>query len=92
METVGFIGLGNMGLALAQRAQSLGMGVLGLARVGRQTPLHLDRLFTPEERGQMLAQSDYVVIAVPLTGETHGMIDAGFIEDMKPNAGSRDLF
>ena len=84
--TVGIIGLGNMGLALTGRAQTLGMRVLGLARSPRQKPPYLDRLFTPDERGQLLAQSDYVVIAVPLTGETHGMVNAGFLEEMKSSA------
>ena len=84
--TVGIIGLGNMGLALAGRAQPLGMQVLGLARGRRQTPPNIDGLYTPEEREQMLTQSDYVVVAVPLTDDTRGMVDADFLEGMKTSA------
>jgi phosphoglycerate dehydrogenase-like enzyme len=45
-----------------------------------------DRVFGPENRMEMLARSDYVVVTAPLTPETRGMIGEAEFEAMKPGA------
>jgi glyoxylate reductase len=79
--TLGIIGLGEIGQAVARRAQGFGMKVLGWTRSGRPVAgvesVSLDEL---------LAQSDFVSVNVALTEETRMLIDAEAIARMKPGA------
>jgi len=79
-QAVGIVGYGDIGRAVASRAHAMGMRVLALKR---HAPASADPLiaqfFKPAELDAMLAQCDYVVVAAPLTPETHHMIgDAAF--------------
>ncbi|NNL85620.1 MAG: D-2-hydroxyacid dehydrogenase, partial [Myxococcales bacterium] len=85
-RTVGIIGLGSIGLAVAERCQALGMRVIANKRRGGAKPVCVDQLFGPGDLPELLAQSDYVVIAAPLTPETKGMIGEKEIHQMKPTA------
>jgi phosphoglycerate dehydrogenase-like enzyme len=88
-QTVGIVGYGDIGRAVASRARALGMQVLALKR---QAPPHdsadafADRVFGPENRLELLSRSDYVVVAAPLTPETRGLIGEAEFEAMKPGA------
>ena len=88
-QTVGIVGYGDIGRACAARARALGMRVLAVKRHG---PMlynmdHLvDRTFGPDGLGQVLEQSDYVVVSAPLTPETRGMISDAQFARMKPTA------
>jgi len=88
-RTVGIVGYGDIGRAVATRARALGMRVLGLTRRG---PLlyHVDpvvsQIFGPQDRIQMIEQCDYVVVTAPLTAETRGMIGEAEFAAMKPEA------
>jgi len=62
------------------------MRVLGLARTARTQPPYIDQLYTPPQRGDLLAQADYAVLAVPVTPATRGMVDASFLGQMKKTA------
>ncbi len=70
-STLGIVGLGRIGQAVARRAQGFELRVLYAQRTRVQTDLgeyrELDKLF---------AESDIVSIHTPLTPETHGLIDA----------------
>jgi phosphoglycerate dehydrogenase-like enzyme len=88
-QTVGIVGYGDIGRAVATRVRAMGMRVLGLTRRG---PLlyNMDNLvsqvFAPADRIRMIEQSDYVVVAAPLTPDTVGMIGDAEFAAMKPNA------
>jgi phosphoglycerate dehydrogenase-like enzyme len=87
-QTVGIVGYGDIGRAVASRLKPMGMNVLALRRnvpEGNSDPL-VDRYYRPEELKQMLAQCDYVVVTAPLTPETRGMIGAAEFAVMKPDA------
>jgi len=88
-RTVGIVGYGDIGRAVAVRVRALGMRVLGLTRhgpgAGRADEL-VERIFGPDERMRMLRQCDYVVITAPLTPETRGLIGAAEIAALKPDA------
>ena len=84
--TVGIVGLGTMGLALADRAQLLGMRVWGLVRTPRAKPASVDGLFTPEQRAEVLGQADFVVLAVPITAATEGTVNDEFLRQMQSSA------
>lgn len=87
-RTVGIVGLGNTGRALALRCKALEMRVLGHRRRAAETP-GVDVL-TSTDRGEgiddLLRESDFVVLAVPLSDATHHLIGARELGLMKPDA------
>src|SRR5436305_411152 len=88
-QTVGIVGYGDIGRAVATRVRAMGMRVLAVKRSGpllyNVDPL-VSRIFKPDALGEMLPQCDYVVAAAPLTPETRGMIGDAAFEAMKPEA------
>jgi phosphoglycerate dehydrogenase-like enzyme len=83
--TVGIVGLGDIGTEVARLCRAFGMHVLGLRR--RPAPSDLaDEVLPPDRLQDLLARSDFVVIAVPLTAETRGMIGRAELAAMKPDA------
>jgi phosphoglycerate dehydrogenase-like enzyme len=88
-KTVGIAGLGNTGLELAVRAKAFGMRVLGYRRRATETPPGVDRLYSAD-RGdaldELLQESDFVVLAVPLSDATHHLIGERELRLMKPAA------
>jgi phosphoglycerate dehydrogenase-like enzyme len=85
-KTVGIVGYGDIGRAIAIRVRPLGMKVLALKRNTAQVDPMVDHVFGPEQRGQMISRSDYIVVAAPLTAETRGMIGEAEFAAMKPTA------
>jgi phosphoglycerate dehydrogenase-like enzyme len=86
-QTVGIVGYGDIGRAVASRVHAMGMRVLALKRHAPAEPDPLiAQFFAPEELGAMLGQCDYVVAATPLTAETRHMIGDAAFAAMKPNA------
>ena len=83
--TVGIVGFGGIGRAVARLAKAFGMRVVGNKRTRVEDPA-LDRLYSPEQLGDLLAESDFVVLAAPESEETRGMIGAAALEQMKPKA------
>jgi glyoxylate reductase len=79
--TLGIVGLGQVGQAVARRAGGFGMRVLGWNRSDRNVP-------GVENRGldDLLAESDFISINVALTAETRGLIDARRIGLMQRDA------
>ena len=85
--TVAIVGMGAIGGETARLCQAFGARVLGStrsARVDGRTPPHCDQLFGPDQLHAMVAQGDYVVLAVPLTETTRGFFDAEALAAMKP--------
>jgi len=74
-QTMGIIGLGDIGKAAARRAEAMGMLVVGLGRADG-----------PERKRQLLAQADYVVLSAPLTPQTRGIVAEPELRAMKPAA------
>lgn len=86
-QTVGIVGYGDIGRAVAGRVHAMGMRVLALKRHPPASPDPLiDRYFAPQELLPMLAECDYVVVAAPLTAETRHMIGDAALAAMKPGA------
>lgn len=85
-STAGIIGLGDIGLAVAERAKALGMRVLASKRhVGAQ-PVCVDELLGTDGLSYLLRESDFVIVAAPLTPETQGLIGEAELRTMKPTA------
>jgi phosphoglycerate dehydrogenase-like enzyme len=88
-QTVGIVGYGDIGRAVAGRVCAMGMRVLGLTRRGslpHQADDLAEQIFAPADRIHMIEQCDYLVITAPLTPETRGMIGEAEIAAMKPEA------
>ncbi len=84
---VGIVGLGGIGREVARRCKGLGMRVWAVKRDPAAGEAgDVDRLFGPQDLEQVLKGSDYVVITVPSTAETEGMIGAGELALMKEGA------
>jgi lactate dehydrogenase-like 2-hydroxyacid dehydrogenase len=84
--TLGIIGMGRIGRALARRAIGFDMRVLYSNR-SRLSPDDEKRLnATWAERDQLLAESDFVVVMAPYSAATHHLIGAPEIARMKPTA------
>jgi glyoxylate reductase len=79
--TLGIVGLGEVGQAVARRAAGFGMRVLGWSRSDREVPGVQRR-----ELEDLLAESDFVSINVALTRDTRGMIDARRLGLMRSDA------
>ena len=81
-QTLGIVGLGNIGTRLAEKAAALGMNVLATARSPRTVPSGVER----RELSALLSESDYVSLHVPLVAETRHLISADEFARMKPSA------
>ncbi len=78
-QTVGVIGMGAVGREIAHLSQSMGLRVLGIKRtVAGLEPaaLHADELFTPDELPRVLPRCDYLILMVPQSPDTEGMMGA----------------
>jgi phosphoglycerate dehydrogenase-like enzyme len=88
-RTVGIVGLGHTGTELAVRAKAFGMRVLGYRRRATEPPPGVDVL-SCADRGEsldgLLGESDFVVLAVPLSDATYHLIGARELALMKPSA------
>lgn len=87
-QTLGIVGYGSIGHAVAVRARALEMKVLALKRlvsISEADPL-VDRFFASDQRLEMLSQCDYVVVTLPLTKQTKGLIGESEFSVMKKNS------
>ncbi len=87
-RTVGLVGVGAIGSAVAVRAKAFGMRTLGVGRCdprGRSVA-GVDRLLGRDELATLLAESDWVVVAAADTPETRGMIGTAELAVMRPGA------
>jgi phosphoglycerate dehydrogenase-like enzyme len=87
-QTVGIVGHGDIGRAVARRAKAFDMRVLALRKdvSPRAGDEHVDRVYPAADLHAMLPECDYVVVTAPLTAATTGMIGKREFELMKPNA------
>ncbi|MGE5560502.1 MAG: D-2-hydroxyacid dehydrogenase [Chloroflexota bacterium] len=84
-RTVGIVGLGGIGRLVAKKAKGLDMRVIGTKRHPQPVPF-VDEVLPDDRLEDLLAQSDYVVVAVPSTPDTVGLIGRSQINKMKPSA------
>jgi len=99
--TVGIVGLGSIGRAVGALATAFGCRVIATRRRPEATAQDdrdasadepsfgeamLDRVGGPETLPALLVESDFVVLAAPLTAETENMIDAETLAAMKPGS------
>jgi phosphoglycerate dehydrogenase-like enzyme len=84
--TLGIIGLGAIGSEIARRALAFGMRVLAVDPVQEQAPEGVDAIWRPERLPELLAESDFVVIAAPHTPRTEKLFRRAQFQEMKRTA------
>jgi len=83
-KTVGIVGLGRIGSEVAKKAKCLGMKIIATKRNPTiPKPIYIDKLVHPENLKELLAESDFVVLTLPLTKETEGMLGESQLKSMK---------
>jgi D-2-hydroxyacid dehydrogenase (NADP+) len=87
-QTAGIIGLGMIGKEIARLCKAFDMNVIGMRRSGGPESVipEVDRVYLREQLPELLSASDFVILALPLTVETRGMIGEKELRDMKPGA------
>ncbi|MBW2358262.1 MAG: D-glycerate dehydrogenase, partial [Deltaproteobacteria bacterium] len=85
-KTLGIVGLGRIGRAVARRARGFEMGVLYNNRHPIEVSLEKELGVEYADFNTLLAQSDFVSIHVPLTEETRHLIDGEAFKRMKTTA------
>lgn len=84
-KTLGIVGFGRIGRAVAERASAFGMRVVTNQR--RPTPeLYLEEGVEPLDLHDLLAQADFVSMHLPANDETRGLVDAEFLSLMPDSA------
>lgn len=84
--TLGLVGLGSIGVEIATRARALGMRVIAVRKHPRSDPAPADAQWGMERLDDLLAESEWVVLAAPLTDETRGLIGVRRLERMRRDA------
>jgi glyoxylate/hydroxypyruvate reductase A len=84
-RTLGVLGLGEIGRELAKKAEALELRVIGTRRSQEQVP-YVDRIYPPEATDEVLAQSDFVLLLLPLTPETEEIMNARRFKAMRSTA------
>lgn len=87
-KTVGIVGLGNIGKEVARLSKAFGMRVVAIRRSSPRTSQarNVDLMLPRQELPRLLAESDYVVITLPYTRETHDLFGETELKAMKSSA------
>ena len=88
-KTIGVVGLGDIGLALAERAAAFGLSIVGIRKprpAGVEARIGAIGIRLVETLDELLAASDVVSLHVPSSKGTRGMVDARFLSLMRPDA------
>ena len=88
-KKAGILGMGSIGYEVAKRLKAFEMDILGLVRHperGVEGDLELEFLGGPGDLDHLLRESDFLVVTVPLTPETRGILGEREFRLMKPTA------
>jgi phosphoglycerate dehydrogenase-like enzyme len=85
-KTLGLVGLGRIGRAVARRATAFDMRVIAVSRTPRPNEEHVDEHGSMRDLDAMLPRCDFLAITCPLSEETCGLIDKRRLELCKPQA------
>lgn len=88
-QTIGIIGLGGIGRALIKRLKPFGVRLIGIKRHDLEKAkngLGMEWVGEPRDLKELLARSDHVVLALPVTSESENIIDADAFLTMKKEA------
>lgn len=84
-STVLIVGMGGIGTTVAGMCKAFRMHVVGVSRTGALVP-PADEAGRLDDLPRLLPRADYLVLAIPLTARTQGLVDRKFLEAMKDDA------
>lgn len=84
-RTIGILGLGELGGAAGDALVRFGFNVIGWSRTVKQRN-GIKSYFGEDQLGQFLEQCEFLVCLLPLTADTHGMIDHDFLAQLPKGA------
>ena len=84
-KTAAVVGLGSIGREVSKHLKNVGMRVVAVKRKKTTEPF-VDELFDTEHLGEALSKADYVIVALPLTPQTHQLFDSRAFNMMKETA------
>lgn len=84
--TLGVVGVGSIGAEVCRRAHAFGMTLVGVDPICRSVPGVVESVWPVERLAELLALSDFVVIAAPHTPETFKLFRRARLQQMKSNA------
>ncbi len=84
-KTVGILGLGHIGRAIAHKCKVIGMRVIALD-IQPVEDKSVDRYYPAQDAATLLQESDYVVITLPLTPDTYHLVGEKHLRAMKKSA------
>lgn len=85
-QTLVILGLGEIGEELAKRASGVGMRVLAMQRHPQEPPKGVDETVKADELPDLLREADHVVLSLPLTKQTEGIVGANELAQLRPSA------
>jgi phosphoglycerate dehydrogenase-like enzyme len=84
-KTIGLLGYGHIGKAIAARAHAFGM-IVHTANRSAVSDTLVDRAFTLDELEAFYASADIIVVSLPLVEQTRSLVNAAAFADMRKNA------
>jgi phosphoglycerate dehydrogenase-like enzyme len=81
-QTLFLLGLGEIGREVARLAKALGMRTVGFRRTEGPPPEWVDEVHGPERLPELAGQADAMVVSLPLTEQTAGLVDRATIEHL----------
>jgi glyoxylate/hydroxypyruvate reductase A len=84
-KTMTLVGVGDIGREIARVARAVGMHVIGVSRSGERVPA-VERVYRPGHLPRALAAADFVVVVLPLTAKTRGLVGEAALAAMRPGA------
>lgn len=85
-RTLLILGLGAIGTEVARLARAFGMRTIGVNRRGASDLPHVDETHSSDRLNDLLGRADAVVVTLPLTEETRGILDAQALAHLKREA------
>jgi len=84
-KSVGILGVGMIAADLAPRCKAFGMRVIGITATRREVP-GFDRMVGRDELEQTLPEVDYLILLIPYSAQTRGLVGGKLISAMKPTS------
>ena len=84
-QTLFLVGLGDIGRETARLGRALGMRTVGFRRTEGPPPEHVDEVHGPGRLAELAGRADAMVVSLPLTDQTAGLIDRATIEALPPS-------
>ncbi len=81
-KTVGFLGTGDIAKEASKRLKGFGVNIIGINSSGKPTE-GFNESYSIDEAHRVIGDFDYMVITLPYTKDTHGLVDHDFLSKLK---------